>query len=186
MSNGFARRKEQSKEEIRRAAWELFSQFGVERVSIVDIARKAGVSQATIYNNFDNKEALAREFVTSVVDRLVARAGDALAVELPYREKMASFVQFIATIMTHDRPAEENMTLFTSSADLQRDPEIRKIRGAAWLKKYCLTQRMPQSSVCPSPSRSWTIPSMVSLPSASSTQETGISSSPARCWAVTG
>jgi len=42
----------------------LFSQFGVEKVSIVDIARKAGVSQATIYNNFGSKEALVREFVT--------------------------------------------------------------------------------------------------------------------------
>ena len=63
MSNGFERRKEQSKEEIRRAAWELFAQFGVERVSMADIARKAGVSQATIYNNFANKETLTREFV---------------------------------------------------------------------------------------------------------------------------
>jgi AcrR family transcriptional regulator len=60
MTDGFTRRKEQSKEEIRKAAWELFGQFGVEKVSIVDIARKAGVSQATIYNNFGSKDALAK------------------------------------------------------------------------------------------------------------------------------
>ena len=59
MLDGFTRRKEQSKEDIRRAAWELFSQFGVMKVSIADIARKAGVSQATIYNHFGSKEALA-------------------------------------------------------------------------------------------------------------------------------
>ena len=58
--DGFARRKEQSKEDIRMAAWELFSQFGVDKVSMTDVARKAGVSQATIYNNFGSKEALAR------------------------------------------------------------------------------------------------------------------------------
>jgi AcrR family transcriptional regulator len=32
------------------------------------IARKAGVSQATIYNNIGSKEALAREFVTAAVE----------------------------------------------------------------------------------------------------------------------
>ena len=75
--DGFARRKEQSKEEIRKAAWELFSQFGVDKVSMTDIARKAGVSPATIYNNFDSKEALAREFVSGMVEELVSRrAGD--------------------------------------------------------------------------------------------------------------
>jgi DNA-binding transcriptional regulator YbjK len=48
--NGFERRKEQSREDIRRAAEQLFSRFGTDRVSVNDIAREAGVSQATIYN----------------------------------------------------------------------------------------------------------------------------------------
>ena len=93
MSNGFERRKEQSKEDIRKAAWELFSQFGVGKVSIADIARKAGVSQATIYNNFGSKDALAREFVTSAVDQLVNRVQEVLTPDRPYREKMAAFIQ---------------------------------------------------------------------------------------------
>jgi AcrR family transcriptional regulator len=54
--NGFTRRKEQSKDDIRKAAIELFSQFGIEKVNISDIARKAGVAQATIYNNFGSKD----------------------------------------------------------------------------------------------------------------------------------
>ena len=62
MDNGTT---EQSKEDIRKAAWELFGQFGVDKVSMADIAKKAGVSQATIYNNFGSKEALIREFVTT-------------------------------------------------------------------------------------------------------------------------
>ena len=65
--DGFERRKEQSKEDIRRAAEELFSRFGAEKVSVNDIARKAGVSQATIYNNFGSKDELVHDYRKSIV-----------------------------------------------------------------------------------------------------------------------
>jgi AcrR family transcriptional regulator len=126
--DGFARRKEQSKEEIRKAAWELFSQFGVDRVSIADIARKAGVSQATIYNNFGSKEALVHEFVTQAVAHLIARVQAVLSPSRPYPEKMAAFIDFLIAITTHDRPALAADPVFIASLDLQNDPEIRKIR----------------------------------------------------------
>ena len=103
--NGFARRKEKSKEDIRRAAAELFAQFGVDKVSIASIARKAGVSQATIYNNFGSKEALAREFVAAAVDGLVNRVQAVLTPEKPYKDKIAAFVQFLSTTTKSARPA---------------------------------------------------------------------------------
>jgi AcrR family transcriptional regulator len=131
MTNGFTRRKEQSKEDIRKAAWELFSQFGVEKVSIADIARKAGVSPATIYNNFSSKEALAREFVTMMVDQLVNRVEEILTPNRLYWEKMAAFIQFISAIMAYERPSEADGVVFSSSLDLQNDPEIKKIRDSA-------------------------------------------------------
>jgi AcrR family transcriptional regulator len=129
--DGFARRKEQSKEDIRKAAWELFSQFGVERVSIVDIARKAGVSQATIYNNFGSKETLVREFVTKMVDQLMNRVQEVLSYDKPYWEKMAAFINIIAEMMGNGRPSEGNVTGFTNNYALQNDPEIKKIRDSA-------------------------------------------------------
>ena len=131
MANGFTRRKEQSKENIRKAARELFSQFGVERVSIVDIARKAGVTQATIYNNFGSKENLVREFVTNVVDQLVNRVQESLTPDKKYGEKMAGFIQFISEIMAHERPSDADSTVFTASLDLLNDPEIKHIRDSA-------------------------------------------------------
>ena len=129
--DGFARRKEQSKEDIRKAAWELFSQFGVERVSIVDIARKAGVSQATIYNNFGSKETLVREFVTTMVDQLMNRVQEVLSYDKPYWEKMAAFIHIIAEMMANGRSSEGNVTRFTNNYALQNDPEIKKIRDSA-------------------------------------------------------
>jgi len=131
LANGFTRRKEQSKEDIRKAAWELFGQFGVEKVSMVDIAVKAGVSQATIYNNFGSKEALAREFVTTVVDQLVNRVQEVLSHDQPYWEKMAAFIQFISETMANERPSEGNVAWFGKSYHLQNDPEIKEIHDSA-------------------------------------------------------
>jgi AcrR family transcriptional regulator len=131
MTNGFTRRKEQSKEDIRQAARALFSQFGVEKVSMVDIAQKAGVSQATIYNNFGSKESLAREFVTTMVDQLVNRVQEVLSQEKPYWEKMAAFIHFISEMMANGRPPEMDVAWFTNSLYLLEDPEIKKIRDSA-------------------------------------------------------
>lgn len=56
--NGFERRKARKKESIQRAAFELFSTFGVKKTGIAEIAKKANVSQVTIYNYFGSKEGL--------------------------------------------------------------------------------------------------------------------------------
>jgi len=65
--NGFERRKEQKKENIRQAALELFKLHGFEKVSINDIAQKAHVSHVTIYNHFGTKEELVREIVKTLL-----------------------------------------------------------------------------------------------------------------------
>jgi AcrR family transcriptional regulator len=136
--DGFARRKEQSKEDIRRAAWELFTRFGVDKASIADIARKAGVSQATIYNNFGSKEVLAREFVTASVEHLMSSVQEILTHKKSYNEKMAGFFQFISDMMASGRPSGSENAIFTSSVDLLNDPEIRKIRTEAQKKMTAL------------------------------------------------
>jgi len=65
--NGFERRKEQKKENIRQAALELFKLHGFEKVSINDIAQKAHVSHVTIYNHFGTKGELVREIVKTLL-----------------------------------------------------------------------------------------------------------------------
>ena len=131
MTDGFARRREQSKEDIRKAAWELFGQFGIEKVSIADISRKAGVSQATIYNNFGSKEGLVREFVTASIDQLMARVQDVLSPNKTYWEKMADIIQFISATMAQGRApgnSQADLAVFSSGRSLLDDPEIKKIR----------------------------------------------------------
>jgi AcrR family transcriptional regulator len=147
MTDGFARRREQSKEDIRKAAWELFGQFGIEKVSIADISRKAGVSQATIYNNFDSKEALVREFVTTSIAQLMASVQEVLSPEKPYWEKMSGIIQFISGMMAQGRsPGSSPMDIpvFNSGHSLLNDPEIRKIREEAQEKMIGLLLALVQ------------------------------------------
>ena len=129
--DGFTRRKEQSKDDIRKAAWELFSQFGVDKVSIADIARKADVSPATIYNNFGNKEGLVREFVAAAVNQLTDHAQEILTSKRSYREKMTAFFQFISGMIANGRRLDTESILFTGTVDLLNDPDIKKIRTEA-------------------------------------------------------
>jgi AcrR family transcriptional regulator len=126
--DGFARRKAQSKEEIRKAAWVLFSQFGVDKVSMMDIANKAGVSQVTIYNNFGSKEGLVREFIAFAVEALVNGIQKSIEPGQTYQEKMGAFFQFISMMMAGGKPVSTGNPVFTNSLDLQNDPEIKKIR----------------------------------------------------------
>ena len=91
--DGFERRKEQSKEDIRRAAEELFSRFGADKVSVNDIARKAGVSQATIYNNFGSKDELVHDYRKTIVNGIASRFREILVWKKSYLEKFQGLLQ---------------------------------------------------------------------------------------------
>src|SRR5262245_22501630 len=51
------------------AATHVFAEKGFYRATIKDIARAAGIADGTIYNYFDNKEAL----LSAILDRLAAQ-----------------------------------------------------------------------------------------------------------------
>lgn len=126
--DGFRRRRERSKEEIRRAAGELFNRFGVTRVSIADIARKAGVSQATIYNNFGSKNGLVGEYVMGIVDLVLDQARAALSRYGSYREKMLALPAFFAEMMANRDRIEGEAFQFPDEEELLlHDPEIQQL-----------------------------------------------------------
>ncbi|WP_416973832.1 TetR/AcrR family transcriptional regulator [Streptomyces sp. 4F14] len=62
-----------NRERIVTAAREMLTEFGPE-VPLDEIARRAGVGNATVYRHFPDRQALVREVVCSVLDR-TARAG---------------------------------------------------------------------------------------------------------------
>ncbi len=67
-----------NRERIVTAAREMFVEHGPD-VPLDEIARRAGVGNATVYRNFPDRDALVREVVCSVMDRTVEAAELALA-----------------------------------------------------------------------------------------------------------
>ncbi|MET7288666.1 TetR/AcrR family transcriptional regulator [Streptomyces sp. NPDC005573] len=67
-----------NRERIVTAAREMFVEYGPD-VPLDEIARRAGVGNATLYRNFPDRDALVREVVCSVMDRTYEAAEGALA-----------------------------------------------------------------------------------------------------------
>ncbi|SCY45653.1 TetR/AcrR family transcriptional regulator [Alkaliphilus peptidifermentans] len=90
--DGFERRKERKKENICQAAFDLFSVYGVKKVSIAEIAKQAKVSQVTIYNYFGSKDELLRDVITVFMNKSLKEATDIIEANLPFPEKLELFL----------------------------------------------------------------------------------------------
>ncbi|MGW0755522.1 TetR/AcrR family transcriptional regulator [Streptomyces sp. NPDC002814] len=84
-----------NRERIVTAAREMFTEFGPD-VPLDEIARRAGVGNATVYRNFPDREALVREVVCSVMDRTAEAAHQALAETGDAFEALERFVHAAA------------------------------------------------------------------------------------------
>jgi len=84
-----------NRERIVTAASEMFTEFGPD-VPLDEIARRAGVGNATVYRNFPDRDALVREVVCSVMDRTSEAAELALAATGDAFGALESFVHTAA------------------------------------------------------------------------------------------
>lgn len=86
--DGFQRRREQKKEDILRSAIDLFLTYGIQKVSVAEIASKANVSQVTIYNYFGSKHNLVEEMLVYYLDKIWSDYEMMLCSDLPFIEKI--------------------------------------------------------------------------------------------------
>jgi AcrR family transcriptional regulator len=70
------RKKQQTRQEISDAAFELFTAHGYEQVTVAEVARRAGVSEATVFNYFATKEDLAYGRMEAFEEELLAAVRD--------------------------------------------------------------------------------------------------------------
>ncbi len=123
--NGFERRKEQKKESIRRAALELFKNYGFEKVTISDIARNANVSQVTIYNHFGGKEDLVREVTKTLLQGLLGKYRAIIKGDGTFLEKLKLII-FDRIEMLSQYQGELTQKM------IRVDPEIQEFVGSTW------------------------------------------------------
>ncbi|MEU3251245.1 helix-turn-helix domain-containing protein [Streptomyces sp. NPDC006997] len=111
-----------NRERIVTAAREMFVEHGSD-VPLDEIARRAGVGNATVYRNFPDRDALVREVVCSVMDRTaraaeeaIAEGGDAFSalerfVHTAARERISALCPMISSTFDQHHPDLESARL---------------------------------------------------------------------------
>ncbi|WP_332691740.1 TetR/AcrR family transcriptional regulator [Halalkalibacter lacteus] len=90
--DGFKRRKEQKKRNILEASLALFMEYGIQKVSISEIAKQANVSQVTIYNYFENKHTLIHEVFLYYIDKASSDFEKIVHDNIPFPEKIKKII----------------------------------------------------------------------------------------------
>ena len=122
--NGYKRRTELKKDKIRTAALELFCTYGTDKTSINEIAQKAGVAPASIYNYFGSKEGLMKDTFINLLESGWKAKKELWETDLPFPELMKRAVS-----MKDDFIDQINLELLT-------DPEIKKLIDDFYERRY--------------------------------------------------
>ena len=123
---GPERRAERNKERVLRAALELFQAHGIKKVAINDIAQKAGVTPATVYNRFGSKDALVRDVVKNWYMCTLKDYQKVLRAEQPFEEKWQNIMSFKLSL---SGKLHGEFLLATTSDD----PEIRQFLESEYM-----------------------------------------------------
>lgn len=76
--------KRNTKEEIIQVAIDLFSENGVNAVSIRDITRKVGINESSLYNHFNSKD----ELLEFIIEKFKQEFGEVSFIEEDIEEKL--------------------------------------------------------------------------------------------------
>jgi AcrR family transcriptional regulator len=90
--DGYQRRTERKKEMVKQAALDLFSAFGVDKVSVAEISKKANVSPVTIYNYFGNKDELVKTVLIDYMDKTFEEYSELIYSQRPFSEKLEQII----------------------------------------------------------------------------------------------
>jgi AcrR family transcriptional regulator len=100
------RLKEVARGAILQAAAEEFAQEGLHVARMERIAARAGVAVGTLYNHFEDKDALLQALIEDRRDELVRRMDEALAAERKgnFRQQLEAFVRVLMEHFEAHRP----------------------------------------------------------------------------------
>ena len=147
------RRKEARPDEIIDAALEVFSEKGFAAAKLDDIARRAGISKATLYLYFDTKEEIFRaEARTAVASLLKALETQAEGADAPFAELVPKLLARAAELMKGGRvPAIARMVIGESRnfPDLARIWHDDVVAGAIGIVTGIIASAQARGEVAP-------------------------------------
>ncbi|MFC1972459.1 TetR/AcrR family transcriptional regulator [Chloroflexota bacterium] len=124
--NTYERRVERNKERILQATLELFRVHGIKKTTTNDVARKAGLSQATVYNHFSSKGKLVRATVKYFLTSTAADFSKIFQEDLSFLEKMGQILSYKSDMLGQYQ-GEFIQTV------ISEDPEIRDFVDSFYL-----------------------------------------------------
>ncbi len=96
-------RRRVGRDRILQVAEEMFASQGYRAVSIRDIARACGVTNAALYYHFPSKEALFREVLLRHLDQLRERMVAAAQAHERFRDQLQAMLEVYATTLSRHR-----------------------------------------------------------------------------------
>jgi AcrR family transcriptional regulator len=120
------RRIERNKERILRTTLELFQAHGIKKTTVNDIARKAGVTPATVYNHFGSKGDLVRATVKYFLDGTAADFSKIFEGDRPFPEKLEQILLYKSDMLGQYQ-GDFMQTI------ISEDPEIRQMIDSVYL-----------------------------------------------------
>lgn len=91
-----------TQERIERATLALFAEKGVERTTIGDIARAAGIAEGTVYRHYASKEELVWQLFSSNYQELARQLDGLQAGRQGLRPKLAAMVGLFCSLFERD------------------------------------------------------------------------------------
>ena len=83
-------------EHIKHTALELIAAYGIDKVSMDEIAAKANVSKVTIYKYFNSKDELYTETISLLIDEILANTEAILNSDREFLDKLKSILELQA------------------------------------------------------------------------------------------
>ncbi len=126
--NGYERRSNLKKDKIRAAALDLFCTYGTDKTSINEIAQRAGVAPASIYNYFGSKEGLIKDTVINLLENSWRERKELWETDLPFPELLKRTMSIKDDFL--DQTNIEILKIFDT------DPEIKKMIDDFYKTRY--------------------------------------------------
>lgn len=91
--NGFEKRREEKKKQILHSLTDLVATRNLREIGVREIAERAGVSPASIYNFFGSKEELAKQVFYQVTEDAVGDFQQLAETDIPFKDKAKQLLE---------------------------------------------------------------------------------------------